>query len=238
MADIFISYSRADIIFVRKLAKDIDDLGHSAWFDQEIEGGHTWWNEILSEIENCKKFIFVISKNSLSTAACEREYDYAIKLGKPFLNIRIDKKVEPRCDIPPLLINFSLLAYTQRNRDNIAKLNKAIINLPEPVPLPKPMPLPPDAPIFCLDSVRNKLTSQCSLSYEDQLSILMDLKINLKDKKYHSEAKYLLSLLRKRGDISYSIVKEAGRLVFHDTFNLSRLIKTQSFLISIAVIWS
>ena len=45
----FISYARDHQDVVRTLEQDLKDDGHETWFDQNLEGGQQWWNEILSQ---------------------------------------------------------------------------------------------------------------------------------------------------------------------------------------------
>jgi hypothetical protein len=50
MAQIFLSYSRDDQEIAIQLAKDLKDLGHVVWLDQELTGGQAWWDQILARI--------------------------------------------------------------------------------------------------------------------------------------------------------------------------------------------
>lgn len=54
MSAIFISYSRHSEAIARTLANDIEELGHTVWFDQELSGGQAWWNQILTRIRDCQ----------------------------------------------------------------------------------------------------------------------------------------------------------------------------------------
>ena len=53
MSAIFISYNRDDESTVSALAEDLRRLGHTVWFDQELIGGQTWWNQILAKVREC-----------------------------------------------------------------------------------------------------------------------------------------------------------------------------------------
>ncbi len=73
MAQIFLSYSRDDQELASHLAKDLKDLGHVVWLDQELTGGQAWWDQILAMIRACDLFVFVLSSAALYSTAFQRE---------------------------------------------------------------------------------------------------------------------------------------------------------------------
>ncbi len=81
--DVFISYAREDIDFVRTLHRAIDDAGRQAWVDWEgIPPTAEWMNEIESAIEAAHVFIFVISPDSMSSEICMRELAHGVENNK------------------------------------------------------------------------------------------------------------------------------------------------------------
>ena len=61
MTTIFISYSRKDSDFVRRLNTALGKRGHDVWVDwEDIPRGEKWINEIYNGIENADAFIFVV----------------------------------------------------------------------------------------------------------------------------------------------------------------------------------
>ncbi|MFL5039863.1 MAG: toll/interleukin-1 receptor domain-containing protein, partial [Xanthobacteraceae bacterium] len=65
MAEVFISYSRADLDAVNVLVQDLEGLGYEPWFDQALTGGQRWWDNILSQIRNCEFFVSTLTPESL-----------------------------------------------------------------------------------------------------------------------------------------------------------------------------
>ena len=57
---IFLSYSSSSKSAVKELVGDLQDLGHRVWFDQELNGGQDWWDQICTSIEKCKFFILAV----------------------------------------------------------------------------------------------------------------------------------------------------------------------------------
>ena len=89
MANIFISYNRQSETVVRTLSEDIEALGHTVWFDQELSGGKEWWDQILASVRDCDVFVFVLDPESLESKACKLEYGYAADLDKSILPVLV-----------------------------------------------------------------------------------------------------------------------------------------------------
>lgn len=86
MTDIFISYSRKDKAFVRKVFDALESRGYEIWVDwQDIPLTADWWREIQKGIDSANHFIFVISPDSISSEVCNDEIDYALSNNKRFV---------------------------------------------------------------------------------------------------------------------------------------------------------
>ena len=78
MAEVFISYSRKDGDFVRKLADALATRGRKPWVDwKDIPLTSEWQREILRNIDEADDFLFVISPESISSSNCRKEIEYA-----------------------------------------------------------------------------------------------------------------------------------------------------------------
>ena len=65
MADVFISYSRRDTDFVRRLHEALNARGRDTWVDwEDIPLTAEWWEEIKTGIEATDSFVFIISPDS------------------------------------------------------------------------------------------------------------------------------------------------------------------------------
>jgi WD40 repeat protein len=86
--EVFISYSRADSDFARKLNEALQLQGKTTWFDQEsIASGTDFQQEIYRGIENSDNFLFIISPRSVNSPYCDSEVEYAKKLNKRFVTV-------------------------------------------------------------------------------------------------------------------------------------------------------
>jgi WD40 repeat protein len=85
---IFISYSRKNKLFVRKLNKAIDENGIEAWVDWEgIPLSSDWMAEINAAIKASDAFVFVISPDSLKSKVCLDELELGIKYNKKIIPV-------------------------------------------------------------------------------------------------------------------------------------------------------
>ncbi len=85
---VFISYSRKDKVFIRKLNDALDAAGINAWVDWEgIPLSSDWMAEITRAIESADAFLFTISPDSLASKVCAQELELGIKLNKKIVPI-------------------------------------------------------------------------------------------------------------------------------------------------------
>ena len=83
MSDVFISYSRRDIDFVRDLFDQLKARDREAWADwQDIPATADWLAEIYRGIEAADSFLFVISPDSVASEICILEIEHAVKHNK------------------------------------------------------------------------------------------------------------------------------------------------------------
>ncbi len=90
MATIFISYSRKDIKFARRLTDELKKSDLDFWIDWEgIPPTVDWWKEIEKGIEEADAFIFLLSPDSVKSEVCGQEIDCAVKNGKRLIPLVI-----------------------------------------------------------------------------------------------------------------------------------------------------
>jgi formylglycine-generating enzyme required for sulfatase activity len=83
MTDVFISYSRKDSDFVRRLTNALSRSGRDVWVDwQDIPRGVNWLNEIFTGIEHADTFLIIVSRYSLTSEICNDEIHYAREKNK------------------------------------------------------------------------------------------------------------------------------------------------------------
>jgi hypothetical protein len=96
MAQVFISYSRKDIGFVRKLAGDLEKAGYDVWWDlTDLRGGDDWLRVIPSAIDSSEFFIVVLSPTSAASDWVKKEYTQALSSGKKIIPLMLTRSSVP-----------------------------------------------------------------------------------------------------------------------------------------------
>src|SRR5262245_3567994 len=86
--EVFISYSRKDKEFVRRLDEELKRRDREAWVDWEgIPPGDTWEKTIYGAIEATHTFIFVLTPDSVASEVCGREIAHAAANNKRLVPI-------------------------------------------------------------------------------------------------------------------------------------------------------
>lgn len=126
--EVFISYSRADGDFARKLNDELQENGKTTWFDQEsIASGTDFQQEIYNGIEACENFLFIISPDSVKSPYCDDEVKFATKLGKRIITLLY--RATETFEIPMELSNIQWINFipNQANfHDSFAELIRTL----------------------------------------------------------------------------------------------------------------
>ena len=87
---IFISYAHKDYDKIKDIIADMCDNGYRVWFDEAIDPGTEWDENIAEHIKKAHCVIAFISKNYLDSENCKDEINYARDLQKERLLIYIE----------------------------------------------------------------------------------------------------------------------------------------------------
>ena len=116
MSDVFISYSRRDIDFVRHLFDQLIAHDHEPWAD--------WLAEIYRSIEAANTFLFVISPDSVISEVCMLEIEHAVKHNKRLIPV-VWKDMD---DILPAITTEDITLACQVAFDTEATIRVTIVN--------------------------------------------------------------------------------------------------------------
>jgi formylglycine-generating enzyme required for sulfatase activity len=211
MAKIFISYDRESKDVVEQLVQDLTDDGHEIWFDQHLTGGQKWWDNILSEIRQCEIFVAALTPAFLESKPCQRELKYANDLQRNLLPVRLSEIVLPD-SLPPHLSELQWVDYSSRNIDALKSLQRTLRRLPKASPPPDPLPDAPPAPISLISRLREKIDSD-SLTRQDQIQLVFDLRQQFRQGVPAKEIRELLHRLRKRDDLFATVSQDVDDLI-------------------------
>lgn len=127
-SEIFISYSRKDGDFARRLNLAFQKAEKTTWFDQEsISTGVDFEKEILKGIKNSDNFLFLISPDSVTSPYCENEVEHALKLNKKVITLVV--RETPDHLVPQGLQTIHRADYTKQGFDGSFKELLKAINL-------------------------------------------------------------------------------------------------------------
>lgn len=98
--DVFISYRRSNVEFVKQLLTALENTERNAWVDWEDipPGAENFTDEIINGIDGSNAFIPILSPDYLQSQYCLMELHRAVELKKRIIPI-IYEKFEPR--VPP-----------------------------------------------------------------------------------------------------------------------------------------
>ena len=105
----FISYSRKDLNFVLKLARDLKAAGVKIWLDKiDIKPGDRWDNSIQTALEECGSLLVVYSPSSVSSENVIDEVSYALGKNRPVIPV-----MHERCDVPFRYRRLQYIDFTE-----------------------------------------------------------------------------------------------------------------------------
>lgn len=86
MSDIFVSYSRQNEDFGRRLHSRLTRMKRDVWMDwEDIPFNSDWWDEIKRGIETSDNFLIILTNEFVCSPVCMLEVDYARKNNKRIL---------------------------------------------------------------------------------------------------------------------------------------------------------
>jgi WD40 repeat protein len=121
MTKIFISYSRKDIEFARRLTSELQKNGVDFWIDWKVTPVTTnWWEKI----EEADTFVFLVSPDSVSSKACQQEIEYATRNGKRLISLIIRDTKEN--ETPPQINSINHIYFFRKEDDFDTSIRKLL----------------------------------------------------------------------------------------------------------------
>lgn len=111
----FISYSRRDLNFAKKLYDALRQRRREAWVDLEgIEPSEEWLNKLYTAIDTSQVFVFVISDDSLRSSHCEDELRRALENNKKLIPI-LYREVDT-AKVPPSIAKLQWISFLDESQ--------------------------------------------------------------------------------------------------------------------------
>jgi len=110
---IFISYSHKDSTKVIALIEAMQNSGYRVWYDQGIEGGTEWSDNIANHLRKCSAFLAFVSHHSMASENCLDEISYAKSNNTPSLMIFLEGQVKLPRGVEMQTSRFQRMYYKQ-----------------------------------------------------------------------------------------------------------------------------
>lgn len=182
------------------------------WFDRDLTGGDSWWQEILTQIRRASVFVLVVSTHSLRSRPCLAELDYARRLGVPVLPVQVGDVANLRTTA---VADHQVLDYREGTKAAaIALLGSVADRAARRGPLPEPLPPAPAIPYEYLMRLGRSISAP-ELSPADQEAVVAQLRQGLRNEDDETVQRDLVSLLgrlRGRPDVTWSVVQQIDAL--------------------------
>ncbi len=115
------SYAHKDSQIVFDFVEKMNKRGYRILYDEGIEPGSEWPENIAEHLIKSDAFIAMITNNSMTSMNCRRELNFAISKNKPFLSVLLEKT-----DMPPgvelqISAQQSVLKYSYADEERFLK---------------------------------------------------------------------------------------------------------------------
>lgn len=132
--DIFISYSRKDVEFVKAIYEWLEKAGYKCWLDVEgMFSGVSYKKVIVDAIKRSKVLLFMSSENSNKSRNVVSEVSIAVEYGKKIIPVRLDMSSYSE-SIEYDIINHDYVVYDRsRTEESNREMLKKIVSTLEMV---------------------------------------------------------------------------------------------------------
>ncbi len=139
---IFISYAHLDSARVLPVVYKLIAAGYRVWYDDAIEKGREWDDDIALHVLGCEVFIPFFSENYLASDNCRKEMKYAVSKKRRTLGVVLeDVSFEGARGIEMYISSVQHIMAQQMDPDEITD---AVVNAPLTAPCMKSPPAQTD----------------------------------------------------------------------------------------------
>ncbi len=87
---LFVCYAHDQRDLVVQEIDWLRDQGFEVWFDEAIEAGQRWSEDLAVAIEGCAVLLFFMSPRSLTSRYCLDEIHFALECGRPIVPVELE----------------------------------------------------------------------------------------------------------------------------------------------------
>ena len=219
---IFISYSHADTKQVYQILKLIDREKYRFWFDDTMEIGEDFREELRLRIENCSAFLLFLSNSALNSKYCGMEIITAYKYNKKIYPVFLSDDIEIPASLKMILENLQHVKGVNVSSDKY--IYKLISGLP--IETMKSLETDDDVLVTCKDGSTSltipsgvKVIGEGAFKNCEKLEKLdLGNEVEVLQKESCRGCKSLLSLTLPKN------VRKVGESSFRDCISLTELV--------------
>src|SRR5436305_1425651 len=86
---IFVGYAHRDAALVFPDLTRLRDHGYRIWYDEGIDPGNEWPEDVASALNRASMFLVFISPNAVNSRNVRNEINFALDNGKPFIAVHL-----------------------------------------------------------------------------------------------------------------------------------------------------
>jgi hypothetical protein len=86
---VFVCYAHDERELVVGLVEWLRSQGCQVWYDEAIEAGSRWSDDLAHAVEGCAAFLYLLSPRSISSRYCLDEVHFALECGRPIVPVEI-----------------------------------------------------------------------------------------------------------------------------------------------------
>lgn len=86
---VFVCYAHDERETVVEQIDWLRSQGLTVWFDEAIEAGSRWSDDLARAVEGCSAFVYFLSPRSVSSRYCLDEVHFALECGRPIVPVEI-----------------------------------------------------------------------------------------------------------------------------------------------------
>ena len=86
---VFICYAHDERETVVEQIDWLRSQGFTVWFDEAIEAGSRWSDDLARAVEGCSAFLYFLSPRSVSSRYCLDEVHFALECSRPIVPVEI-----------------------------------------------------------------------------------------------------------------------------------------------------
>ena len=86
---VFVCYAHDEREIVLEQIAWLRSQGFEVWFDEAIEAGSRWSEDLARAVDGCAAFLYFLSPRSTSSRYCLDEVHFALECGRPIVPVEI-----------------------------------------------------------------------------------------------------------------------------------------------------